>query len=172
MHLLRSERAGGPAESVEDLRDALRWADAGTAIRARVARALGAALLRRARAEGAATVRDRALVREAAALLEEGGEHRDAGAALELIGDDEAASHAYERGGLLEEMEETLARERFRRRRSDRLRDAFARYQVALAAGQRDAARAALVECEEAADDKGEYRRLREALDARLLAGS
>jgi tetratricopeptide (TPR) repeat protein len=171
MHLLRAERGGDAGQVIDELRDGLRWADPGTAARRRVARALGQRLLARARVEGAATVRDQAAVREAAALLEEGGEHREAGAALELLGDDEGASRAYERGGLLEEMEEALARERFRRRQADRVRDAFAAYQHGLAGGDRDAAIEALRDAERAAEDKGEYRRLREELEARRLAG-
>jgi hypothetical protein len=169
MHLLRAERAAHPAEAESELRDALRWADPGTPARRRVARALGNALARRARAEGAATARDREVVREAAMLLEEAGDHRAAGAALESLGDDDGASRIYERGGLLEEMEETLARDRFRRQRELRLRDAWARHELAAAAGERDAALAALRDCVEAADDKGEYRRLAEALAARIL---
>jgi tetratricopeptide (TPR) repeat protein len=170
MHLLRAERAAAAIEAIEDLRDALRWAEPGTPIRRRVTGALGGRLLERARAEGAETARDRQTVREAAGLLVEAGEHLRAGKALEQLGDDEGAARAYERGGHLEEMEEALARERFRRRRDGRLRDAFARYGADLAAGRRAAALAALRECEEAADDKGEYRRLREALEARVLS--
>ena len=170
MHLLRAERGGEAGPAIDELRDGLRWADPGTAARKKVARALGQRLLARAKTEGASTVRDQAAVREAAALLEEGGDHREAGAALELIGDDEAASRAYERGGLLEEMEEALARERFRRRRADRVRDAFATYQQALATGDRDGAIEALRNAEASADDKGEYRRLREELESRRLA--
>jgi len=171
MHLLRAERGGDGVQAIDELRDGLRWADPGTAARGKLARALGSRLLSRARTEGAATARDHAAVREAATLLEEGGEHREAGAALELIGDDEGASRAYERGGLLEEMEEALARERFRRRQVDRVRDAFAGYQQALAAGDRDGAIEALRDAERDAEDKGEYRRLREELEARRLAG-
>jgi hypothetical protein len=171
MHLLRADRAGDAAAAIDELRDALRWADKGTPTRARIARALGGRLLLRARAEGAATARDHEAVREAAGLLEEAGDHREAGAALELIDDDDGAARVFERGGLVEEMEEALARERFRRRQADRLRDAFARHRHLLDGGDRDGALDALREAEQAAVDKGEYRRLREELEACRLAG-
>lgn len=171
MHLLRAERATGAVEAIEELRDAFRWADVGTDIRRRVAAALGTKLLERARAEGAATARDQRHVREAASFLDMAGEHQLAGKALELIGDDEAAARSYEQGGLVDEMEEVLSRARLHRRQVDRLRDGFARYGLALAGGRRDEALAALRECEEAAEEKGEYRALREALETRLLSG-
>jgi len=171
MHLLRAERATTPAEAEAELRDAIRWADPGTPARARVARALGNALLRRARSEGTATARDQARVREAAKLLEEAGELREAGAAFELLGDDDGAARAFEKGGYLDEMEAALARERGRRTKAARLSGAFHDYGVALAAGARDEALEALRACIDAAEDKGEYRRLHEGLAARRLAG-
>jgi hypothetical protein len=170
MHLLRAERATTPAEGEGELRDALRWADPGTPARARVARALGNALLRRARAEGTATARDQARVREAARLLEEAGELREAGGAFELLGDDDSAARAFEKGGYLDEMEAALHRDRDRRRAAARVQEAFHDYETALAAGARDRALDALRACIDAADDKGEYRRLLDALAARRLA--
>src|SRR5262245_60970055 len=59
MHLLRAGRAPTHLEEIDGLRDALRWADPGTPTRVRVAKALGMALLARARAEGVGTERDR-----------------------------------------------------------------------------------------------------------------
>jgi hypothetical protein len=169
MHLLRAERATTAGEAESELRDALRWAAVGTPARARVARALGNALLKRARAEGAATARDRERVREGARFLEEAGELREAGTAWELIGDDEAAAQAYERGGYLDEMEAALARERGRRTAAARLADAFHVYETALVHGDRDRALAELAICIETAADKGQYRGLHEALTARRL---
>jgi hypothetical protein len=58
MHLLRADRAGDAAAAIDELRDAMRWADKGTPTRARIARALGGRRLARARAEGAATARE------------------------------------------------------------------------------------------------------------------
>src|SRR5215470_9360821 len=155
MHLLRAERAAAPAEAEAELRDALRWTDAGTPARARVARALGTALMKRAQAEGAATARDRERLAIAARLLEEAGELRDAGNAWEILGDDEGAARAYEKGGLLEEMEAALGRERTRRRAADALRDTFHVYEVSLYHGDRVAALAAIRRCVDVADEKG-----------------
>src|SRR5262249_44054428 len=152
MHLLRAERATTPAEAEAELRDALRWADPGTPARARVARALGNALLRRARAEGTATARDQARVREAAPLLEGAGGLREAGGAYERLGDDDGAARAFEKGGYLDEMEAALHRERDRRTAAARAVDAYHDYQTALAAGARDRALDALRACIAAAE--------------------
>lgn len=170
MHLLRGERATTAVETEAALRDALRWTDAGTPDRCRVARELGTTLVRRARSEGATTARDRERLREAVGLFEEAGELREAGRLWEQLGEDEAAAHAYERGGYLDEMEAALFRERERRRQTDRLRSAFATYESELRNGRRDAALHALSECIKAADAKGEYVRLFEELSTRRLA--
>jgi hypothetical protein len=172
MHLLRAERAVTAAEAEAELRDALRWTDAGTPARVRVARALGSALLKRAHTEGAVSARDRARVSEAAALLGEAGELREAGAAHELLGDDEGAARAYEQGGHVEEMEAALARERARRRGAGDRRDAFHEYETRLALGARRAALRALARCAELSDDKAEAVRLAAELGARLPVGA
>jgi len=171
MHLLRAERAATPGEAESELRDALRWTEPATPGRARVARALGTALMKRAQSEGAATARDRERVKEAALLLEEAGEHRDAGSAWETLKDDEGAARAYEKGGHLEEMEAALARERERRRSDVELRDAFHAYEVALAHGERRAALGAIRRCVEIADVKGTYARLAAELAGKFLSG-
>ena len=171
MHLLRAERAATPGEAESELRDALRWTEAATPGRARVARALGTALLKRAQSEGAATARDRERVKEAAALLEEAGEHRDAGGAWEMLHDDEGAARAYEKGGHLEEMEAALGRERDRRRSEGDLRDAFHAYETAMAHGERRAALGAIRRCVEVADSKGNYAGLAGELAGRMLSG-
>lgn len=171
MHLLRAERAATPGEAESELRDALRWTETATPGRARVARALGTALMKRAQSEGAATARDRERVKEAALLLEEAGEHRDAGSAWEMLKDDEGASRAYEKGGHLEEMEAALARERDRRRTEGDLRDAFHAYESALAHGERRAALGAIRRCVEVADNKGNYASLATDLAGRMLSG-
>jgi hypothetical protein len=136
-----------------------------------VARALGLALYGRARAEGIATERDRDRVREAAELLEEGEEFLTAGKAWESVGDDARAVHAYSRGGLVERMEEVLARDEARADRSRQLRQAFADYEMLLRSGSRDQARTALQSCLELAESKGDYRRLLDKLESSLITG-
>jgi tetratricopeptide (TPR) repeat protein len=169
MHLLRSGRAANPAEEIDALRDGLRWAEPGSAVRPGLLRALGRALLRRARAEGIATEKDRDTVREAAARLDEAGDHREAGEAWELLGDDAAASRAYERGGLLEAMEQAMARDEARARAARGLKRSFEEYELHFVGGDRDAALAALRRCIELAETKGDYRRLLDELEARRI---
>jgi tetratricopeptide (TPR) repeat protein len=171
MHLARAERASSRAEEIAALRDALHWCAEEDEQRAEVARALGLALYGRARAEGIATERDRDRVREAAELLEEGDEFLTAGQAWESVGDDPRAVHAYSRGGLVDRMEEVLARDEQRADRDRQLRQAFADYEMHLRSGARDMARDALQSCVELADNKGEYRRLLDKLDSALITG-
>jgi hypothetical protein len=124
-----------------------------------------------ARAEGLATERDKEAVREGARHLEEAGDFREAGAAWELLGDDAGAAKAFERGGLVDLMEEAIARDEKRARAGRRVKGAFEEYQLHLAGGDRESALAALRACCDAAEQKGEYRRLLEDLEARRIAG-
>ncbi|HVV83411.1 MAG TPA: FHA domain-containing protein, partial [Kofleriaceae bacterium] len=128
----------------------------------------GRALLAKALAEGVATARDRDKVREAAALLVAGNEHREAGGALEKIADFQGAAAAYSAGGLVELTEAALVEDERAAGRAHVARDAFADYQLHLRLGRRDDARAALIRCLEEAPDR-EHRRLLDELEARII---
>ncbi|MBE7447822.1 MAG: hypothetical protein HS111_02680 [Kofleriaceae bacterium] len=168
MHLARAARAGDRAAEIAALRDALHWAGEDPALRARASGALGRALLARALAEGVATARDHEKVREAAALLLAGGAHRDAGQALEQLGDFQGAAQAYSAGGLVELTEAALAADEQKHRSDHAARDAFADYELHLRLGRRDDARAALERCLELAPSR-DRRRLLDDLLARLI---
>jgi hypothetical protein len=170
MHLARAARAPTRLGELGALRDALRWAGDDPVLRRRAAGALGKALWEAVRAEGIATERDRARVREAADLLVIGEAHALAGEALESIADHLAAANAYSAGGLVEKMEAALAKDDAA---YDALReetDAFASYQTAMRVGRRDAAREELVRALGAAATASEYRRLLDQLDTAMLA--
>jgi len=169
MHLLRSGKADSPAEELDLLRESVRWSDPASPTRRRAARALGLSLLRRVDTRTAGE-RDRDTVGEAAEYLAEAGDFGGAGEAWELIGDDAAAARAYELGGLVEKMEDALGRESRRRRAGQRLAGAFEDYELYRKSGDRDAALAALRIAVDAAENKGEYRRLLDELEACLLA--
>jgi tetratricopeptide (TPR) repeat protein len=171
VHLARASRAETRADEIAALYDALHWAERDTPCYVKAARALGRALLARARAEGIATPRDAERVREAAWLLSEAGDFEAAADALQTIGDERAAAEAYRRGGLVEKMEELLAREEQEAEVDRALRESFAQYELSYRGGQRDAARAALEACVELAADKAEYRRLLDELESRLITG-
>ena len=171
MHLARAQRAGDRNAEIAALRDALHWAGAEPALRRMAAAALGRALLARADAEGVATARDRERLREAAAMLVAGGDHRRAGEIHERLGDFAAAALAYSAGGLIEKVEDVLGRDEERHRNESERKDAFASYEAHMRVGRRDDARANLVRCVAAAPDTGEYRRLLDELDARLITG-
>src|SRR6185436_4870999 len=169
MHLARAARAPNRHAELGALRDAMRWAGEDPALRRRAAAALGKALYESARAEGIATERDRARVREAAELLVLGEDHALAGEALEAIGDHLGAANAYSAGGLVERMESALAKEDDAASRAREEADAFAGYETAMRVGRRDEARAELQRAIAAASVVGEYRRLLDQLDTALL---
>lgn len=168
MHLLRAARAGSRALEIAALRDALHWAGQDEALRQKPAAALGGALLAVLEAEGIGTQRDRERLREAAELLVLGGEHQRAGDALAKIGDHLAAANAFSAGGLVEAMEEALAKDDDGQRRARQEQEAFASYQANLSVGRRDEARADLQRCV-AGSANAEYRRLLDTLESRLI---
>jgi hypothetical protein len=169
MHLARAARAATRNAEVGALRDALRWAGEDPQLQKQASKALGRALLENAQAEGIATERDRAKVREAADMLAKGDDHYSAGEALEAIGDHQGAALAYSAGGLVEKMEQALSKEDQRYTKAREEADAFADYQTHMRTGRRDDARAELVRALGSTDNVGEYRRLLDQLDTALL---
>jgi tetratricopeptide (TPR) repeat protein len=169
MHLARAARAPTRTAEIGALRDAMRWAGEEPELKRMAAAALGRALYEAARAEGIATERDRNRVREAASLLVIGDDHHMAGEALEAINDHLAAANAYSAGGLVEKMEQALARDDDALGRAREEADAFAGYETAMRIGRRDEARADLVRAVQAASTAGEYRRKLDQLDTALL---
>jgi hypothetical protein len=171
MHLLRAERAPSPEARLQELRAAIRWADPeepdGRAARRRIARAL----FTWAKGAGIVSDGDRQVVREAAALFAEAGDHSGAGECHEFIGDELQAAESYQRAGDLERLESVLQREEVRRKHKHRVTDAFEEYRLQLAGGERDLALTAIRLCvDEASDtDKTGYRRQLEQLEARVL---
>ncbi|MDB4967507.1 MAG: domain containing protein [Myxococcales bacterium] len=187
MHLLRAERAPSPGAKLHELRAAIRWADLdepdGPQARRRIARALFAW------AKTATLVSDaeKSVVRDAAQLFGDVGDHVGAGECHEFVGDELAAAEAYQRAGDVERLESVLSREEHRRKLGGRVREAFEEYKMALASGERDRALEAIRQCAESplpplsptmsADrqaemmrDRASYQRLREELEAKLVA--
>jgi hypothetical protein len=170
MHLARAARAPTRLGELAALRDAMRWAGEDPALRKQAAAALGKALWDAVRAEGIATERDRAKVREAAELLVTGENHALAGEALETIHDHLAAANAYSAGGLVERMEAALAKDDAVLHAVHEETDAFAGYQTAMRVGRRDEARGEIVRAVgAAASSAAEYRRLLDQLDTAML---
>ncbi len=169
MHLARAARAGTRQAEIGALRDAIRWAAEDPELQRQASAALGKVLYEAAKAEGIATERDRARVREAAELLVTGEHHALAGEALETIGDHLAAANAYSAGGLVERMEVALAKDDDASGKAREEKDAFAGYDTAMRVGRRDDARSELVRAVASASVAGEYRRLLDQLDTALL---
>ena len=171
MHLARAARAGTRQAELGALRDAMRWAGDDAELRRQAAKALGRALWDSTKAEGVATERDRAKIREAAALLVVGEDQLSAGEALESIGDLQGAASAYSAGGFVERMEATLARDDAAHDRARDEADAFANYEMYMRVGRRDDARTELGRAIAHAEQAGDYRRLLDQLDTALLTG-
>jgi hypothetical protein len=173
MHLARAARAGTRQAELGALRDAMRWTHSEPTLVRRASAALGRALWDQAKAEGIATERDRAKVREAADLLVAGNDHATAGEALEAIGDHVAAANAYSAGGLVERLEQALALDDAVQHRAREEADAFASYETNMRIGRRDDARTDLTRivapAAGTAASAGEVRRLLDQLDTNLL---
>jgi pSer/pThr/pTyr-binding forkhead associated (FHA) protein len=171
MHLFRAERATSPEAHLAELRSALRWADPddadGRDMRKRIARAMYGW----AKKSGIVSEGDRQVVRDAAALFAEVGDHAGAAECHELVGDELQAAEAYQKAGELERLESVLAREETRRKHESRVQESFEEYRLHLAGGDRSAALEAIKVCAESGKDaeRAEYRRLYDALASKLI---
>ncbi|HEY2744555.1 MAG TPA: FHA domain-containing protein [Polyangia bacterium] len=185
MHLLRAERAPSPGAKLHELRAAVRWAEPDDADGRNARRRIARALFNWARGSAVVGDPEKQVVRDAAQLFVDIGEFASAGECLEFVGDEFAAAEAYQKGGDVERLESVLAREEVRRKRDTRIHDAFEEYKLALAAGERDRALEAIRLCaeaplpvmaqsptdrSEATRERASYQRLREELEAKLVA--
>jgi FHA domain-containing protein len=182
MHLLRAERAPSPAAKLHELRAAVRWADADDIESKNARRRIARALHNWARSSAVVGDTEKQVVREAAQLFVEVGDFPAAGECLEFVGDEFAAAEAYQKGGDVDRLENVLAREEQRRKRDSRIHDAFEEYKMSLTSGERDRALEAIRQCAEAPlpagvkdqtefmRERASYQRLREELEARLIA--
>ena len=144
MHLLASERAGTPALRIDELREAVRWADGdgdqATGVRRRVA----AAMLAFVSSRGLVTDGDRALLAQAASLFSSAGDAGGAGRCHALLGASEAAADAYQAAGDVESLEQLLDGEADRRRRAVAVGEALEDHRMRLRAGDAGGALASL----------------------------
>lgn len=169
MHLAQARAENRIDDRIRCLRSALLFMEPGDQRRPMVLRLLGRALRDKVATQPCDPDERRELLEEAAATLESGESWEAAGDCLLELGDRNRAANAYARAGLLERVEEVLSlqeREQARRRREE---SCFRDYELLLQGGQRDQAAEALRACVEAAEQKGEYRRLLAALEGRLL---
>jgi tetratricopeptide (TPR) repeat protein len=174
MHLFRAERASSPEAHLAELRAAVRWADPdepeGRDMRKRIARAMYSW----AKKSGIVSDSDRQVVRDAAALFSEVGDHAGAAECHELVGDELQAAEAYQKAGELERLESVLAREETKRKHQQQVQESFEEYRLHLAGGDRSAALDAIKLCAESAHDeeRAEYRRLYDALASKSISNA
>lgn len=135
MHLLASERAGTPALRIDELREAVRWADGDGDQAMAVRRRVAAAMLGSVRSRGLVTDGDRALLAQAATLFSSAGDAGGAGECHELLGASEAAADAYQAAGEVERLEQLLDSEADRRRRAVAVGEALEDHRMRLRAG-------------------------------------
>lgn len=171
MHLARAERAQNRAAEIEALRDAVHWAREDVSSLPKAAKALGKALLAQAHAEGIKTQRDRDRVSEAAKLLQEANCFELAGDAFASIADHEAASVAFRNGGLVAKLEFAMSQEQEKRDLARSERQNFSDYDMHMRGGARDQALASLRTCLQSSESRGDYRRLLDELESRLITG-
>ncbi len=171
MHLARADRAKNRADEIDALRDALHWAKEDETSLPQACKALGKALLAQAQAEGVKTQRDRERVREAAELFLSARNYEHAGDAFTSIGDHEAAARAYKNGGLVAKMEYALSHDEDKRDAARSVRQNYADYDLHMRGGARDDALVSLRHCLQSAESRGDYRRLLDELESRLITG-
>jgi tetratricopeptide (TPR) repeat protein len=169
MHLARARAEASLEERVKALRNALNFTSAGDETRRTVLRLLGRAMKKQAKNLGPRTDGGRRLLLEAAVVYEEGQYWEKAGNCFLKAGDRTRAVTAFSRAGQVEKVEEILTRQEASHSRKRREQDLFKDYEVQLSGGERDEALSSLRGCVEAAQSKGEYRRLLEDLEQRLL---
>lgn len=116
------------------------------------------------------TVQGQQSLGEAASLFEEAGLWQRAGDCHLQLEDRNQAAAAYAKAGLPDRVEDLLTQEEEQRRKRRTTEDRFKDYQMHLEAGQRDEAARALRDCAETATQPGEYRRLLDDLEKRLLS--
>jgi tetratricopeptide (TPR) repeat protein len=170
MHLAQARAEASLDDRARALRTALNFVATADSRRSMVLRLLGRTLRERALAAGTDVESRRGDLEEAAALLEEGEAWESAGDCYLALGDRNRAATAYARVGLVEKVEEVLGQQERDRERSRREDTLFRDHEMLLSAGQRDEAVEALRGCIEAAERKGDYRRVLAELEPRLLS--
>jgi len=169
MHLAQARLENTVEGRIRELRIALNFTPAKDQRRPMVLRLLANALLEQGRHLGASSRSGRDILRQAASLLEQGESWEQAGDCFMELGQGSRAVDAYSKGGLVKKVEEVL-NEQERSRTQERREDStFKDYELLLQAGKRDEAADSLRACIEAAQRKGDYRKLLARLEANLL---
>ncbi|MCA9671842.1 MAG: FHA domain-containing protein, partial [Myxococcales bacterium] len=170
MHLAQARAERDIDGRIRALRNARAFVGDDDEREAMVLRLLARALQDRGRKHGAATSEGRRDLAEAAGLFEESDAFAAAGEAFLELDDRDRAAMAFSKGGLVERVEEVLAEQEREQSRTRRLEDRFRDYELFMQGGQREEALEALEACVEAAERKGDYRRLLSDLRGRVLA--
>jgi pSer/pThr/pTyr-binding forkhead associated (FHA) protein len=174
MHLAQARRESTLEGRIRSLRNALDFAgaeddEAARGRRSLVQRLLAEALRRQGQRLGPATNEGRQATLEAAESFVSSRSYETAGEVFLEAGDTQRAVEAFSKAGLVERVEVLLAELDQQQGRDRRRVAAFKDYELHMRGGQRDRAAEALRRCIDAAEEKGEYRRLYAQLEARLL---
>jgi hypothetical protein len=171
MHLSQAGIEKTLESRIHSLNTALGFAPEGSPVQRQVLRQLGQSLLELGRNLGLTTAEGRRAMSDSAMRFEEARCFERGGDCWMEIDDRDRAAAAYSKAGLIEKVETILSAQEEQRGRRRQEEGSFKDYEFLLQGGQREAARKALLSCINAAQRKGDYRRLLEELEDRLLEG-
>lgn len=131
---------------------------------------IGRAVLEEAKARGVATSEERRRVADAAERLERSGKYAEAADAFELLGQKGDAARCLELGGEVDRLEVLLADSNAVDAREAKIRRLVSEHELALALGDRRAARASLREVVSLAPEDAGLRQLLRRVEERWIA--
>lgn len=133
---------------------------------------IGRTILEHLRPTGVAGNAEKRQLTDAAERLERAEQWRDAADAWELLGRQEDLARCLELGGEVERLERVLTEQNRSDAKGDRIRRLLSEHDLALALGQRSAARQALHEASTLAPDDPSIRASLRRIDERAVKGS
>ena len=172
MHMEIAKRAKSHEDRIEAYRDAMHWSAADSTITKQASEGLGIAIIERLESQGIATNTDFKQMREAAEFLCQANTPEawiKAGQAWEKTGDKDEAIHAYSQGGAIDDVERLLNADAEAEEWERQKHNAFQKYEMHKRVGERDAALLSLKKCLAVANSKGEYRRILDELESKIL---
>ncbi len=131
---------------------------------------IGRAILEEAKVRGVATPEERRRVADAADRLERSSKYAEAADAFELLGQKNDAARCLELGGEVDRLETLLAESNAVDAREARIRRLVSEHELALALGDRRAARASLREVVSLAPDDAGMRQLLRRVEERWIS--
>jgi len=169
--LFHAARATAMEERLSALQDALRWLPEGHPRRQEVQARIGLTVLEDAQRRGALGAEEKRTLEDAARRLETAGRPSEAATAFELLGREDDMARCLEQAGDIERLERLLERQGEQDGLDRGLRRAVGDYEMAMKAGARGEARAALRRAVGLAPGDGAVADLLRRLEERMPRG-